>query len=147
MILAISFTTLLLTQAPHVELDFHSMGSGNREGKRFAEIAPVDQNKRIVRVNETGFARDSGPLGEQAAYDALVAHLLDSKATAKGWALSADEARLADLFILTKEGEILCIEVVGTSVSASSPNAILIHGKGRGARISVRGFKHPDRKR
>ena len=63
MILAISLTTLLLTQAPHVELDFNSMGSGDRKGKRFAEIAPVDQIKRIVRVNETGFARDSGRFG------------------------------------------------------------------------------------
>ena len=147
MILAISLTTLLLTQAPDVELDFHSMGSGNREGKRFAEIAPVDQNKRIVRVNETGFARDAGPSSEQAVSDALLAHLLDWRATAKSWALSADAARLADLFILTKEGEILCIEVVGTSVSPISPTAILIHGKGQGARINVRGFKHPDRKK
>ncbi len=66
MILAISLTTLLLSQAPHVELDFNSMGSGDRKGKRFDEIAPVDQIKRVVRVNETGFARDAGPLGEQA---------------------------------------------------------------------------------
>ena len=41
MILAISLTTLLLSQAPHVELDFNSMGSGDWNGKRFNEIVPA----------------------------------------------------------------------------------------------------------
>jgi hypothetical protein len=61
--------------------------------------------------------------------------------------LSADGVKLADLLILTKEGEILCIEAVGTPATPSSPTATLIRGKGRGARTGVRGFKHPDRRK
>ena len=42
MILAICQTTMLLAQAPHVELDFNVMSSDDWKGKRFNEILPAD---------------------------------------------------------------------------------------------------------
>jgi hypothetical protein len=109
--------------------------------------APKVQIKRIVRLAEKGFARDPGASGEQADYDALVAHLLGSKETAAGWSLGGNEVTQAELAILTKEGEILRVEVIGTLGASPSPTAILLHGKGRGARINVKGFKHPERRK
>jgi hypothetical protein len=147
MILAISFATLLLSQAPKVELDFNSMGAGDWRGKRFNDIVPARTIKRVVRVTESGFARDAGRSGEHADYDALLAHLLESTATATDRALGGNEGRLADLLVITREGEILCSEVVGTPATPSSPTAFLIRGRGRGARIDVRDFQHPDRKK
>jgi hypothetical protein len=38
MILAICQTTMLLAQAPHVELEFNVMSSDDWKGKRFNEI-------------------------------------------------------------------------------------------------------------
>jgi hypothetical protein len=146
MILALSLTTLLLSQVPHVELDFNSLGSGAWKGKRFNEIVPARTIKRVVRLTESGFARDAGRPGEQADYDALLAHLLHSTAAATDRVLADNESSLAKLLVITREGEILWIEVVGTPATPSSPTAILIQGKGRGARIEVKDFKHPDRK-
>src|SRR3954454_16948283 len=119
MILAIFLAALFLGQAPHVEIDFNVMRSGDWKSERFVEITPADQIKRVLRVNKAGFARDSDASGEQADYDALFTHLLDSTATATDWGLSADEVKLADLLILTKEGELLCIEAVGTPATPS----------------------------
>jgi hypothetical protein len=146
MILAISVSTLLLSQAPHVELDFNAMGAGDWKGKWFHGIVPARAIERVVRVTESGFARDAGCSDEQADYDAPLAHLLDSTAVATDWALGGNEGRLAHLLVITREGEILRIEVLGTPATPSSPTAILIHGKGRRARINVKDFKHPDRK-
>jgi NADPH:quinone reductase-like Zn-dependent oxidoreductase len=75
MIPAILLTTLLLSQAPHVELDFNSMSSGEWKGKRFNEIVPARTIVRVVRVTESGFARDADRSGEQADYDVLLASL------------------------------------------------------------------------
>jgi NADPH:quinone reductase-like Zn-dependent oxidoreductase len=75
MIPAIFLTTLLLLQAPHVALDFNSMGSGEWKGKRFNDIVPARTIVWVVRVTESGFARDADPSGEQADYDALLASL------------------------------------------------------------------------
>ena len=132
---------------PKVELDITSMAARGWEGKRFGEIVLDDQIKRIVRLAEKGFARDPGASGEQADYDALVAHLLDSKETAAGWSLGGNEATRAELAILTKEGEILLVEVIGTLGASPSPPAILRHGRGRRARINVKGLKHPERRK
>jgi hypothetical protein len=63
MILAISLATLLLSRAPHVELDFNSTGTGDWKGKRFNEIVPVRAIERVDRVDESGFARDAGRSG------------------------------------------------------------------------------------
>jgi hypothetical protein len=48
--------------------------------------------------------------------------------------------------VITREGEFLCIEVVGSTDTPISPTAILIRGKGSGARTDVKDFRHPDRK-
>jgi hypothetical protein len=61
-------------------------------------------------------------------------------------AISRNEGRLADLLAITDEGEILCIDVIGTLATPRSPTAILIDGKGRRARIDVSDFQHPERK-
>ena len=135
MILAILLTAQLLSQAALVELDFSSMGSGDWSGKRFSEFVPARTITRIVRVTESDFARDAGRSGEQVVFDGLLAHLLDSTTVATDWALGGNEGRLADLLVIIKEGEILCIEVIGTPATPSSPTAILVHGKGRGVRI------------
>ena len=111
--------------APKVELDFTSMGALDWEGKRFNEIVPADQIKRIVRLRESGFARGSDAPGDQADYDALFVHLLDSTVPATGWALGGNEGTQAELVILTKEGDILRVEVTGTFGTPSSPTAIL----------------------
>ena len=103
MIPAILLTTLLLSQAPHVELDFNSMGWGEWKGKRFNEIVPARTIVRVVRVTESGFARDADRSGEQADYDALLAHLLDSTAAATDRALGGNEGRLANLLVITRE--------------------------------------------
>ena len=147
MILAISPAALFLAQAPHVEIDFNVMRSDDWKGERIDKIAPADLIKRVIRVKETGFARDSDASGEQADYDALFTHLLDSTATATGWGVCPDEVKLADLLILRKEASILCIEAVDTPATPSSPTAIHIRGRGRGARTGLRGFKHPDRRK
>ena len=55
MILAISLTALLLSRAPHAELDFDSMGAGDWKGKRFNEIVSARAIERVVRVTESGF--------------------------------------------------------------------------------------------
>jgi hypothetical protein len=78
--------------------------------------------------------------------DALLAHLLDSTAAATDRAFGGNEGRLVGLLVITREGEILCIEVVDTPDTPSSPTAILFHGKGRGARIDAKDFRHRDRK-
>ena len=135
MILAISWTTPLLARAPHVEPDFSVMSSDDWMEERSNKIFPADQIRRIVRVGERGFGRDSGPSGEQADYDALFAHLLDSTATATGRVLGGNEGTLAGLAALAEVGEILRIEAVGTPGTPSSPTAILVHGEGRVARI------------
>jgi hypothetical protein len=96
MFLAISPTTLLLSQVPHAGLDFNSTGAGDWKGKRFNEIAPARTIGRVVRVTESGFAREAGRSGEQADYGALLAHLLDSTAAATDLAVVGNEGMLAD---------------------------------------------------
>ena len=131
---------------PKVDLDFNVMHASDWKGKRFNEIVPADQIKQIGRLTERGFARDVGPSGEQAAYDAFLAHLLESPVTANDWALGGNEGPLAELLVLTKDGRLLHIEVIGTAGVAKSPSAIIIHAKGHGARIDVKGFKYPERR-
>jgi len=111
------------------------------------EIVPADQIKQIGRLTEKGFGRDAGPSGEQAAYDALLTHLLESPVAANDWSLGGNEGPLAELLVLTKDGRLLHIEVIGTAGVAKSPTAIIIHAKGHGARIDVKDFKHPERKK
>jgi hypothetical protein len=152
MINAICLATFLLSpsppaDAPMVELDFNVMRAGDWKGKRFNEIVPADQIKQIGRLTERGFGRDAGPLGEQAAYDALLTHLLESPVAANDWSLGGNEGPLAELLVLTKDGRLLHIEVIGTAGVAKSPTAIIIHAKGHGARIDVKDFKHPERKK
>ena len=45
------------------------MGSGDWKGKRLNEIVPARTIVWVVRVTESGFARDAGRSGEQADYD------------------------------------------------------------------------------
>ena len=146
MILAISLTTLLLSQTPQVELDFSSMGAGDWKGKRFNEIVPAHAIKRVIRVTESGFARDFGRSGAQADYDALMARLLNSPSAARDWVVADNEGRLADLLVITRDGEVFCIGVIGIHGTPSSPTGIIVHGKGHGARFDVKDFKHPDGK-
>ena len=152
MINAICLATFLLSpsppaDAPKVELDFNVMRAGDWEGKRFNEIVPADQIKQIGRLTERGFGGDPGRSGEQAAYDALLAHLLESPVAAHDWSLGGNEGPLAELFVLTKDGRLLHIEVIGGVGDANSPTAIIIHAKGHGARIDVKDFKYPERKK
>jgi hypothetical protein len=104
---------------------------------------PARTIERVDRVTDSGFAREAGSSGEQADFDKLPAHLLDSTAAATDWALGGNEGRLADTLVITREGEIRCIEVIGTPAAQSSPTGILIHGKGRGARIAVKDSSIP----
>jgi hypothetical protein len=107
MLAAICLTAFMLTPSPpadtpKVELDFGSWGSGEWKGKRFAEILPADSIKRIVRIGESGFAGHTGRQGEQAAYDALIAHLLESKEPARDCVLGGNEGTRAELVVLKK---------------------------------------------
>ena len=125
---------------PKVELDFNLMRAGDWKGKRFNEIVPADQIRQIGRLAEYGFARGTDASGEQAAYDAFLTHLLESQVVARDWSLGGNEGRLAELLVLTKDGRLLHIEVIGTAGVANSPTAIIVHAKGHGARIDVRDF-------
>lgn len=146
MLSAICLAAIMLAppgNAPKVELDFNVMQAGDWQGKRFNEILPADQIKQIGRLREMGFSRDSGA-EEQAAYDALLTHLLESTITANDWSLGGNEGPMAELLVLNKDGQILHIEVIGT---ARVPTAIIVHGKGHGARINVKDFKYPGQKK
>ncbi len=55
------------------------------------------------------------------------------------WGLSAIERTLANFVVLTKDGKVISIEIVGGLGMPTSPSAILIRGPGRGARIDVIG--------
>jgi hypothetical protein len=92
---SICLTAFLLAQIPHVELDFDSMIAKDWKGKRFAQIIPADAIKRLVRLRESGFARDVW--NQQADYDALIAYLMESKETARDWALGGDEGTRRNL--------------------------------------------------
>ena len=129
---------------PRVELEFNLMGARDWQGKRFTEIIPVDTIRRVVRFRESGFSTRSKVAADQGDYDALLAHLVDSAETASDWGLSADEATLAKLVILSKDGELFRVEVVGKLGAMRTPSAILLHGKGHGARINVKDFKYPE---
>ncbi len=131
---------------PKVELDFNLMRAGDWKGKRFNEIVPADQIKQIGRLTENGFARGTHASAEQAAYDAFLTHLLESPVVASDWSLGGNERRLAELLVLTKDGRLLHIEVIGTAGVANSPTAIIVHAKGHGARINVKDFMYPDQK-
>src|SRR5262249_41029655 len=134
MMLAISSATLLLAQTPHVELNFNVMNPAVWTGRRFDEIIPAAQLKRIVCPSEGGSAPDAGPSDERAFSDPLLAHLRDAPAPATRWSLEANEGTPRDLAALTGAGETPRIEVVGTPGTSSSATAILVHGKGRAAR-------------
>ena len=70
MIPTICLTACLLAQIPHVELDYGTMAARDGKGKRFAQIIPADKIKRVIRLRESGFARD--PRNPQADYDAFI---------------------------------------------------------------------------
>jgi hypothetical protein len=138
---SICLTAFLLAQIPHVELDFDSMIAKDWKGKRFGQIIPADAIKRLVRLRESGFARDVW--NQQADYDALIAYLMESKETARDWALGGDEGTKAELIVLTKDDKLFQIEVI---FAGPTPRAVFIHGKGAAARIDVKGFKYPEKK-
>jgi hypothetical protein len=149
MFMALCIIALLLTppaEVPHVERDFSEMQAGGWKNRRFSEIIPADTIKRVVRESESGFARNAGRDGEQAAYDAFLAHLLDSHETANDWALGGNERTMGQLVVLTKGGDLFFIEIIGGGVPARPPHAIFVHGKGAGARIEVKNFAYPDKK-
>jgi hypothetical protein len=131
-------------QAPSVELTYSTMQAGDWSGRRFREIVPPAEIKRIVRVAEQGFAHHdrSQPDVEQrvqADYDALMAHLIASDVPAGDLAWDAREASLAKLAVLTRSGELYFITVLGRFQKEIS--AITISGPGNGARFVVSGFQ------
>jgi hypothetical protein len=77
----------------------------------------------------------------------LIAHLLESKEPARDCVLGGNEGTRAELVVLTKEGEVFHIEVIGMAGTPPAPGAIIVFGKSRGARIDVKGFKYPERKK
>jgi hypothetical protein len=105
---AIFLTTRLLSQAPHVALDFNSMGSGDWKGKRFNEIVPARAIVRVVRVTESGFARDADRTGEQADYDALLASLecLKPPGLMVSFGNASGEIPALDIGILSQKGSL-----------------------------------------
>ncbi len=147
MIVMVALILLAQSDIPHVEVDFTTQRAGDWKGKSFAEIIPADTIKRIVLLRQSTFGLNSGLSIGQAEYDAFFAHTLQSKEPAKDWALGGNEGTRAEFMVLTKKGELFRIEIISDGSLEGSPNAIFIFGEGRGARIAVKDFKYPDRKK
>jgi len=137
------------SRVPSVEIDFGSMEAPEWRGKRLSEIVSRDSIKRIVLTQQTTWLFDRFRwrinLPEtQPLYDALVAHFFSSTEKAANGSLAANERTLAELMLLTTNGEMFRLEILGGSAigkSAEKPIAILLHGGNKGARINVKDFK------
>ena len=136
---------------PSVEVDFTSMEALEWSGRRLAEIVPPDSIKRIILTQESTWLseqfRNATPAKTQSIYDALLAHFFASKEKAGNWQLGGNERTLAELMILTANGEMFRLEIVGTIGNGKEkPSAIFIHGRNKGARFKVKDFKFPNPK-
>jgi hypothetical protein len=77
----------------------------------------------------------------------MVSSAPDSPATASDWSLGGNEGPNTELLVLTREECLLHNEVIGTVGFPTSPSSIIIDGRGHGARINVKDYKHPGRKK
>lgn len=144
--LPITFTMLLLlastaiSETPAVEFGFASRSAHAWKDKRFRDIIPPDTVKRIVFLNGWVWPRPEvkPTRGEltQAGWNALVAHLFAADETAKDFGLGANEHRFAEMIILTSDGQLFHLELVGPM----APAAVLVDGEGNGARIDIKNF-------
>lgn len=131
---------------PIVELNFTTQRAGNWNGKRFRDIIPPKTIQRIIRIRESGFPElthkglDANEATTQAGYDSFLAHLFASTEKAKVWGLRAEEHTLAELMVLTTDGQLFHIEIVKGMIGENSC-AILIYGQNKGARIEVSNFQ------
>lgn len=139
------------TRLPKVELSFNNVITpGDWSGKRFRDIMPPRTVKRIIRVRQPGLyqfnteAPATSDSEVQARYDALFSHLEASNTKAERWGRLAQERVLAELMVVTNDGQLFRIEVVGNHLlgDATSQCALLIYGQSKSARIEVEGFQY-----
>ena len=143
-ILALAGTMQLMAQntiIPPVRESYSQMQPGAASGKTIQEIIPPESVQLIALTRSRGKGSPLTP-AFKPDWDSshMFRHAFASEAKAGGLALSATESTLAEYAIVTKDGEIYLVEVLGDLMRNMPITAILLRGDGFGCRFNFEDY-------
>ena len=121
---------------PSVELNYNGTRAGDWTGRRFREIIPASEVRRIIRLKGLVFGGETAKQIQQR-YDSLLSHLHESDERAGDYLGRPNEAVSDQLLVVTKAGTVYLLEV--RNFRGVRVSAVTIKGPGQAARIAVKG--------
>ena len=123
---------------PPIRETFTQMHPGPVAGKTIREIVPPESVKLIALVENRGMG---SPLTKEFkpgwGSDQLLQRAFESSAKAREWSMSATESTLARYAIVTKQGSLFLLDVLGDRIRNVSVTAVILRGDGFGCRLDI----------
>lgn len=123
------------TSLPRAERNYNQMQPGDWAGRRFRDIIPPADVKRIIVLSESSNSLRGKDDLTQRDYDATIAELMASEVKAKEVSRDDMEGKLATIILLTKAGQVYRLEILGKL--GTSISAVTLNGPGKGVRLEV----------
>jgi hypothetical protein len=123
------------TSLPRAERNYNQMQPGDWAGRRFRDIVPPADVKRIIVLSERSNSLRAKDDIAQRDYDAIIAGLMASEVKAQELSWDDMEAPLATIILLTKAGQVYRLDILGKL--ESSITAVTLNGPGQGVRLEV----------
>jgi hypothetical protein len=132
------FSRAAETNLPPVRETFSKMHPGGVEGKTIRVIVPLESVRLIALTENLGkgtpITRDFKPDWDS---NQLIQRAFASDAKARECSMSATENTLARYSIITKDGALFMLDVLGDHIRNITVSAVILRGDGFGCRFDM----------